>query len=247
MERYKETPNSHITDVTQETLLIADKRCQLFCAGIIPEAILIQPAGRIETPDLEGEVQQIAASVGIPFALAAFEISNWDRELTPWPDPAVSTDPLVGHLAGTTLAYVSDNLLPWIGERFGLLPCIIGGYSLGGLFSLWSASQTTLFAGVAGCSPSVWIKDWNEYAALHPMHAHCVYLSLGDREEYVRNKAIAMVGDCIRQYHVRLENMPEVSAATMQWNKGGHFDDPAGRTARGFAWVLGRLNLRADV
>lgn len=242
MENHQVEPNMPTSHITQETLTIAGRKCQLFSVGVTPEAILIQPTGRIETPDLEGEVRQIAAIKDIPFVLAAFEIRDWDRELTPWPDPAVSTDPLTGHLAIDTLSYVSEDLLPCLDERFGHLPHILGGYSLGGLFSLWSACNTKLFTAVAACSPSVWIRDWNIYASSHPIQAGFVYLSLGDREEYTRDKAISRVGDCIRQYYASLEHSSEVTATTLVWHKGGHFDNPAGRTALGFAWALGRLN-----
>ena len=54
-------------------------------------------------------------------------------------------------------------------ERFGALPCIIGGYSLGGLFALWAARNTDAFTAVAAASPSLWINGWGEYAAAHPI------------------------------------------------------------------------------
>lgn len=47
------------------------------------------------------------------------------------------------------------SLFPALRERFGDLPAVIGGYSLGGLFSLWAAAQTDSFRAVAAgvCRP----------------------------------------------------------------------------------------------
>ena len=42
-----------------------------------------------------------------------------------------------------------NSLLPALRERYGDLPAVIGGYSLGGLFSLWAAAQTDSFRAVA--------------------------------------------------------------------------------------------------
>lgn len=42
----------------------------------------------------------------------------------------------------------------------------LGGYSLAGLFSLWAAYQTNLFAGIAAASPSVWFPGFLDYAKL---------------------------------------------------------------------------------
>ena len=52
---------------------------------------------------------------------------------------------------------------------YGKLPVILGGYSLGGLFALWSSMQTDRFAAIAAASPSLWIKDWLNYAEAHPV------------------------------------------------------------------------------
>ena len=63
-----------------------------------------------------------------------------------------------------------------------------------------------------------------------------VYLSLGDREEKVRNRIMAAVGDRIREaYDLLLER--EIDCV-LEWNEGNHFKDADIRTAKAFAWVL---------
>ena len=35
----------------------------------------------------------------------------------------------------------------------------------------------------------------------------------------------------------RLQNDPNAETVSFVWNDGGHFSDPAGRMAAGFAWL----------
>lgn len=89
--------------------------------------------------------------------------------------------------------------------------------------------------------PSVWIRDWQAFSEQHPTLAEAVYLSLGEREEHVRNQAIARVGDGIRAQHALLQQQLGPERCTLVWEPGNHFTDNEGRLARAFAWCVGRL------
>jgi len=226
----------------QEELHIGGRECLLFCngdvsAGLRPVCLLVQTLGRHERPSVAREVELIAAGTQLPFAMVFFEVFDWATDLMPWPDPKVDRQPEVGHHAGETLQYVTETLLPALSERFGELPVILGGYSLGGLFALWASGCTDRFAAVAAASPSVWIRDWLPFAQGHPVLTDAVYLSLGDQEELARNAAIARVGDCIRAQHALLQ--AQGVTCTLRWESGGHFSDNEGRLARAFLWCLG--------
>lgn len=229
-----------MTEMEKQTTIIGARDCRIYAAEH-PVALLVQPMGRHELGTIDSEAEAIAAS-GVPFVMAAFAIDDWDRELTPWADPAVSTDPEVGNHATDTLLYIENALLPWLRTRFGdNLPCIVGGYSLGGLFALWASSRSESFAGVAAASPSVWIKGWLSYAEHHPTHAANVYMSLGDREEFAPNPSIARVGDCIRVYHEMLLAQLGEAHTAMIWNIGNHFQNTMRRTSSAFVWCLQQL------
>jgi len=148
----------------------------------------------------------------------------------------VSRRKAVDEGAGKTLQYVSDELLPVLRERYGLLPVVLGGYSLGGLFSLWAASLTGDFAAVNACSPSLWIRDWLAFAREHPLKTSFAYMSLGNREEQSKNKAISRVGDCVRAEHLLLQEQLGSDRCILVWNEGNYFVHGAERTAHGFAW-----------
>lgn len=143
--------------------------------------------------------------------------------------------------AEETLAYIEDVLLPWMRRAYGDMPCVLGGYSLGGLFALWAAYRTESFDGICAVSPSLWVRGWDAYAEGRVACADAVYLSLGDKEERVRNVRMAAVGDCVRRQASRLTRQFAEGKTVFEWNRGGHFDDEPGRMAKGLAWTAERV------
>ena len=220
-------------------VLISGRRCRLFGAEK-PACFLIQPSARHETPTLEEEVGQLTALTAVPFLLVTIDLEDWIVDLMPWADRNISREEEAGKHGQETLEYILKSLIPWLEDRYGSLPAVIGGYSLGALFALWASARTDRFQAVAAASPSVWIKDWVSYARKNSPRAEAVYLSLGEREEHVKNQAIARVGDCLRaQYELLREQLGE-ERCTLVWEEGNHFADNAGRLARAFAWCLRR-------
>ena len=223
-----------------EQLTIGGRKCRLYGADN-PEFILVQPSARHENATLESEVQQIAALSRAPFVLSAIELEDWVVDLMPWPDGNISRDPEAGKHGRDTLGYILMDLVPELKGRYGTLPVILGGYSLGGLFAIWASMQSGCFKAVAAASPSVWIHDWMPFARRHAPMAGCVYLSLGDKEEHVKNQAIARVGDNIRAQYGLLREQLGPERCTLVREEGNHFTDNDGRTARAFAWCMDRL------
>ena len=108
-----------------------------------PKFILIQPSARHEekADGLAREMGMIGQAADCGFAMAAFDTTDWARALMPWSDSAVSRDPQVGLHAKETLRFIEHELLPWLRRRYGDLPCIIGGYSLGGTLRPMGSSR----------------------------------------------------------------------------------------------------------
>lgn len=231
------------TIMLNENVNIGSIHCNVF-ATERPEVLLIQPSARHETKNdgIKREVKALAANATKGFAIVFFDTVEWAKALMPWQDEAVSRDEEVGRHASNTLEYIIESLIPWLHERFGKLPCIIGGYSLGGLFALWAARQSAAFCAVAAASPSLWIKGWTDYADNRSLNAQLAYISLGDREEHCRNQRMARIGDCVRHEHLTLANQIGSSATTLEWNNGGHFGEEAERTAKAFAWCIENIN-----
>lgn len=227
------------TIIQNENVNIGSIHCNVF-ATERPEVLLIQPSARHETKNdgINREVKVLATTATKGFAIVFFDTVEWAKALMPWQDEAVSRNEEVGRYASNTLEYIIESLMPWLHERFGKLPCIIGGYSLGGLFALWAARQSAAFCAVAAASPSLWIKGWADFADNRSLNAQLAYVSLGNREEHCRNQRMARIGDCVRHEHLTLTEQIGTTATTLEWNNGGHFGEEAERTAKAFAWCI---------
>ena len=196
--------------------------------------LLIQPIDEHDLELLDQEIEAIKKLSDKPFSLVAFMIKDWNQELTPWAAPAVFGKVPFGSGAEKTLEFITNQLLPEVQENIPHL--ILGGYSLAGLFALWSGYQTDKFDGIVAASPSVWFPKWIEYATDNKPLAKSIYLSLGDKEEKAKNPVMAQVGNAIRRQNELLTG--QMDNTILEWNPGNHFVDSEKRTAKGFAWVM---------
>lgn len=219
---------------------IAGKTCFIY-VDEQPRVLLIQPLGEHEHNTLDAEIDAIRKSVHVPFVFAGFEITDWEMELMPWNDPNVSKREGIGDHSFETLDYITDQLMPYLFERYGKLPVVLGGYSLAGLFARWAVCKVECFDAVAAVSPSLWIVAWKGFSDAHEVFARYVYLSLGEREEITKNKAIAQVGDNVRWEYDHLQRVLGADNCILEWNPGGHFVTPHLRTAHGFVWCIEKL------
>ena len=220
--------------------LTGGRNCRIYDCGS-PDVLLVQPVDDHDLAVLDSEVAHIEALTGGKgFTLAAFKVNDWNTDLTPWEAEPVFGDAGFGSGAPETLDYITKSLLPELTDgRY--VAVLIGGYSLAGLFSLWAGYTSDMFAGIAACSPSVWFPGWTEFAEERSVKAPLVYLSLGDKEERTRNPVMQMVGDRIRRQREMLEADAGCRECELEMNAGNHFREPDLRTAKGFAWLLERL------
>ena len=204
-----------------------------------PQILFIQPVDEHGTTLLDAEIEAMR-DCALPFALAAFAVGDWNRDLSPWEAPPVFGKVPFGGKAGETLFFVLDRLLPEVRTRLAtVMKLCLGGYSLAGLFALWAATGTDVFSGVAAASPSLWFPGWMDYVKEKPIQAKAVYLSLGDKEERAKNPLMATVGNCIREQYALLQ---ADHAVTLEWNPGNHFQDSEKRTARAFCWIAAAVS-----
>ena len=114
----------------------------------------------------------------------------------------------------------------------------IAGYSLVGLFALWSVFQTDAFDRAASVSGSLWFDGFMDCmrSSTPPNGLRQIYLSLGDKEKNARNQRMAAVEDYTRQAAELLRewNIPVM----FELNPGGHFQDIPGRIARGIDQLM---------
>ena len=178
--------------------------------------------------------------------LVTFETKDWNDDLSPWPAPAIGRNQKVfGGFADKTLQWIQDALIPKVtlfvpnvrdGKK-GLL-----GYSMAGLFALWAMSRTDIFTVYASCSGSLWYDGFIEYfKKTAPQAPCCVYLSLGDKEEFARNPKFAAVGNATREIAAHLKTLPMIEDSALIWNPGGHTGAVGESLAKAQLWMKKHL------
>ena len=223
-------------------MMICGKKCILYL-NENTEYILIQPVDENDISVLDNEVKHIEENTDRNFSLVAFKIEDWNSELTPWEMPLLRGKGNFGDGAAGTLEFIKNDLIPSLSEYISTenkeIKYILGGYSLAGLFSLWSGYQTDIFEGIAAVSPSVWYKGWIEYVGAGKPLSEKIYLSLGDTEEKTKHQILSKIGENIRKQYEILEKSENVKTV-LEWNEGNHFKNPDIRTAKGFLWVMNK-------
>ena len=218
---------------------IKGRRC-VYRADEQPEVLLVEAIDARELEGLDAELSAIKEGCKHRFAYVALIVEDWNTELAPWTAAPVFGKVPFGDGARNTLEFIKDGVIPEMRHLFGSLKgadVIIGGYSLAGLFALWCCYECDLFTGVAAASPSVWYPEWMRYIGSHNPNAKRIYLSLGDAEAKTKNETMATVEQNIKDMYDMLNGLPGVES-TLVFNPGGHFKDPALRTAQAFIWAL---------
>ena len=204
------------------------------------DTLLFQMVDNHDLEVIEQEVSYIRElSGGQDFCLTAVKVNDWNKDLSPWPAPAVFGNEDFGDGAAETLKFLLNEVVPDTDISEHLKQRLfIGGYSLAGLFALWAGYQTDRFDGIAAASPSIWFPRFTEYMRENKIHTDAVYLSLGDREERAKNPVMAQVGHAIRDAETILREAG--TDCILEWNKGNHFKEPDLRTAKAFTWLMNR-------
>ena len=195
--------------------------------------------------NFENVVKNLSKKTSIKdYIILAFEVNNWDNDLSPWESKRIKGKYFNGD-GIKTLNFIKNDFFPFFENKFPEIknkPKIVGGYSLSGLFSLYCFYSTDIFIGVGGMSPSLWFEDWFKFMKDH--HANnkdsLIYLSLGDIEEKSTTKPLD-IGINVKKMYDIVKKDSNVKDCIYELNKGGHFNDGEERTAKGFAWLLERI------
>lgn len=179
----------------------------------------------------------VHACMDIPCALACVDGAQWERDFTPWPAERVFARG-AGFYGGAPAYLTSFAALVERTERrlaFPVTERYLTGYSLAGLFAVYAWLQGVPLDGVGSFSGSLWYDGFADWAMQRKTQPVRLVLSVGDREKRARNPRMAQVEACTRRL---AEHWAEKMPVRFWLEKGGHFDDAAGRMARGIACLL---------
>ena len=203
------------------------------------------PVIYLNTFEGEGEqVLRILKGGGCPpFTLVSVSGLDWNHDMSPWEIPPVfkNAEPCTGG-ADAFLELLRGKIVPETEKeiRGNVLWRGIAGYSLAGLFALYSLYQTDIFSRTASVSGSLWYPGITEYISSHAMKKQPdhLYFSLGNKEAKTRNpymRAVKENTEKIETYY-REKGIDTV----FRLNPGSHYKDARERTALGIRWLLER-------
>lgn len=164
---------------------------------------------------------------------------EWDRDYAPWPSDELHGRPIGGGGAALYREMV-DVLLPAVKARFdGVEHVGVVGYSLGGLFALYAASQSdSPFDRAASVSGALWYEGFADYAADAPFpRLSRAYLSLGRREAGRGRGPMGRVSTATQRIAGALAARLDNENVLFEWNNGGHFFEIPQRIGRAITWL----------
>lgn len=176
------------------------------------------------------------------FTLVAISGLKWDHDMAPWDIPPIfKTDSPCTGGADDYLQLFTQEIVP---QAEALVHGVswrgLAGYSLAGLFAVYSLYQTDLFSRVASMSGSLWFPGFMKYIVSHEMkkRPECIYFSLGDRESRTKNPYLKTV-------QKNTETIQSIYAdagieTVFHLNPGNHYQNAVQRTASGISWILNK-------
>ena len=214
----------------------------------MPKVDADSPQNAVGTPIVfynafANEADEIARALselgGVNLTLAAVGGLEWNSEMTPWPMPTLfKKEPPFEGGADEYLQTLTQQIAPAVLARTGDAARLeIAGYSLVGLFALYSLYKTPMFTRVASVSGSLWYKDFREFAlgshlAGKPERA---YLSIGYRESMSKNEYLKTALEATRDIAAHFESLGVESK--FELNPGNHYADEIGRTVKALTWL----------
>lgn len=183
---------------------------------------------------------ELDSIMNYPFTLCELIVHDWDNYLTPWKADGNMKGRTFKGNAGELLRFLDGKVIPVIKAQLPDSKIYISGYSLAGLFSLWSMYESSIFDGAACCSGSVWYPGWLEYATQHKVKKECrIYLSLGNKEKNTKHPLMKTVEERMERQYELLKQDDCAKELKIEWNEGGHFDNTQKRVVSGIKWLLG--------
>lgn len=178
------------------------------------------------------------------FVLVAISKLNWDDDMTPWKcQPLFKGDSYCRGYADKYLELIENKIIPEVQnyitnelhkeiEYFS-----IAGYSLGGLFAVYSAYKTNTFKRIVSASGSMWYPNFEEYVMKNEISNNIdkIYFSLGNKEKNSKNPILQTVEDKTKSIQKYLSNNIN---SIYEENEGNHFQNAETRMAKGIKWIL---------
>ena len=179
------------------------------------------------------------------YILVSISNLDWNNDMSPWFAPKLNKNDvdclgkadeylelLLNKIIPSIEKYIKNNLKISI-QYYG-----IAGYSLAGLFAVYSGYKTDMFSKIASASGSFWFPNFVEFVKENNISVNVdkIYFSLGNKESKVRNQVLSKV----EENTIELEKIyhSKKIQTIYEENEGNHFTDATLRMAKGIKWII---------
>ena len=181
----------------------------------------------------------VQSKSGAHFNFVCVNNLDWNKDMTPWSAPPINkkSNAFSGG-AGDYLQLLTQKIIPAAENNMGgISRRYIAGYSLAGLFAVYSMYETDAFSGAASVSGSLWFNGFKDFVFQNKMKAkpERVYFSVGNKESKTRNEYMKAVENNTREIEsfYRKQGIETV----FELNPGNHFQSVDSRIAAGISWL----------
>ena len=199
--------------------------------------LIVIPSFKDNSLDLKKEIEKLTDK---DFSLLTIYVSDWNNDLSPYVASSVfkGISDFKGN-ADSFLDYVL-NLIKKVVLEESIKPIYkaLTGYSMAGLFAVYTLFKTNEFLKVGSVSGSLWYPLFIEFVknneVLHGISTF--YMSLGDKEKKTSNKIMSQVETNSLIIFERIK--PQFNNSKFELNSGNHFKDEGLRIAKCISYLL---------
>lgn len=178
------------------------------------------------------------------FILVIISNLNWNDDMTPWEASNINKkEPNFKGKANNYLDELINDIIPKVKKHLDNLNIkikeyIIAGYSLAGLFALYSAYKIDIFSKIVSASGSFWYPNFLTFVRENNISKSItkIYLSLGNKESKTKNETLKSVEENTKEIEKIYKN--KNINTIYEENEGNHFKDASLRISKGIKWVL---------
>ena len=199
--------------------------------------LIVIPSFKDNSLDLKKEIEKLTDK---DFSLLTIYVSDWNNDLSPYMANSIfkSTSDFKGN-ADSFLEYVLDLIKKVILEE-SIKPIYkaLTGYSMAGLFAVYTLFKTNEFLKVGSVSGSLWYPLFAEFVKNNEVlqGISTFYMSLGDKEKKTSNKVMSQVETNSLIIFERIK--PQFNNSKFELNSGNHFKDEDLRIAKCISYLL---------
>ena len=187
------------------------------------------------------------------FIILTISNLSWNDDLSPYYQKDVFKNKYSNDFKGKGdifLNKIINDILPNVREYLFLKHNIkisnigIGGYSLAGLFALYSLYKVDIFSFALINSASLWFNNFIKYIKANKISKNVsnIYISLGNKEHLIKNSTLSKIKDLTLEVVNYLSSLddPKIKICYKE-NEGNHFKNNDLRVADSIIYIVNEL------